>query len=332
MPSINNVEVVDRNNRPQVQARVMLRTFFINDGVYQDPYAISSVHVFKRANSLSPSTVLNSDGIVGSSITSTAAMVFGVTGTGIVDGATRDESFDEKWYNGTVLPQTDGSINQCSGVSGIYKIGVGEGQFACVLDGVAGSSLSGTDQNGSSIMNTATQATRYIDIWTVKLSQGSSWKTYINDFELFDDTFFTVTQPLMLRTKNKLFNKRVILGSVENIKIGTEVTIENAQIDESIKNIFRDSVITNAMISITKMNEDSSLPSRVPVVKSTKVEITADNTILYSFDTVKDLKNGSGVILNPDELGSKGGTYMVQVEYNILAEKIVSPMMYFIVK
>ena len=334
MPLINTTEVVDRNNRPQVQARVMLRTYFINDGLYQDPYAISSVQVFKRANSLSPSTVLNTDGLVASSTAATCVMGFGVSsnGTGVVNGIFKDDSFNVTAYTGTVLPEGDGSVNRCSGVSGIYKLGTG--QFACVLDGVAGSSLSGNDANGTSVTNTASQATRYIDIWTIKLTEGSTWKTYINDFELFDDTFFTVTQPLMLRSHNKLFNKRVILGSKENLKIGTEITVENAEIDESIRNIFKDTLITSASVTIKKMNEDSNLPSRTTVVESTNVEITSDNTIIYSFDTETALVNGdlpTGT-LEQDDLGSRSGTYALQVEYNLLTEKIVSPMMYFIVK
>ena len=86
MPLINTTEVVDRNNRPQVQSKVMLRTFFINDGVYQDPYAISSVQLFKRANNLSPSSVLNTDGLIASSNASTQTIMgFGVTGTGVVE-------------------------------------------------------------------------------------------------------------------------------------------------------------------------------------------------------------------------------------------------------
>ena len=60
MPLINDIPVVDRNNRPQVDSRVMIRTYFINDGAYQDPYAVSSVHIFNRMDHLSPNTILSS--------------------------------------------------------------------------------------------------------------------------------------------------------------------------------------------------------------------------------------------------------------------------------
>jgi len=346
MPSINNIEVIDRNNRPQVETKVMLRTFFINDGVYTDPYAVSSVQIFKRASNLSPNSVLNSDGLVSSGAASTVTqMGFGVTGTGVVGV---DESLLETKYLGKLMESTAEDAQPCSGVSGIYHLGTGE--FACVLDGKLGAELSGMTAPicgpgvcdgsvGITVQNTADAAIQYIDVWTVKMTPGSTWNTYINTFELYDDTFFTITQPLMLRTSNKLFNKQVILGSKENIKIGTEVTIENAQIDESIKNIFRENVITSATVVIQKLNEDSYLPSRVTVASSTDqyVEITPDNTIIYSFDTNLALTEGqwdkaSDKELNIDELGSKQGTYSIQVKYNLLAEKIVSPLMYFIVK
>lgn len=334
MPLINTTEVVDRNNRPQVQSKVMLRTFFINDGAHQDPYAVSSVQLFKRANNLSPGSVLGEDGLIASANAATqTVMGFGVRGSGIVNGTDADSSFDLSNYTGTLAPDTGAGSEPCSGVSGIYRLGTGE--FACVLDGVAGSSLSGNDWLGHRVGNTGSQATRYIDVWTIKLTQGSDWKTYINQFELFDDTFFSITEPLMLRSKNKLFNRQVILGSKENLKIGTEVTIENESIAESIKNIFRASVITSATVTIKKMNEDSYLPSRVTVVSSSDVQITADNTIIYNFDTVTALASGdlpAGTTLNTEELGSKNGTYALQVSYNLLSEKIVSPLMYFIVK
>ncbi len=334
MPSINNIEVIDRNNRPQVQSKVMLRTFFINDGVYADPYAISSVQIFSRANNLSPSSVLNSSGLVASSVASLTKMGFGVTSNGVVG---TDDSFDETNYKGVVAPDLGAGTEPCSGVSGIYKLGTG--QFACVLDGEI--ALSGNNALTTPIANTASGATRYIDVWTVKMTSNSSWNTYINEFELFDDTFFTITQPLMLRSKNKLFNKQVVLGSKENLKIGTEITVENAQIDESIKNLFKENVITEATVTIQKVNEESYLPSRVTVASSTTkyVEITPDNTILFSFDTTLLKDSGglwddsmTGATLKIDELGSKHGTYTVQVAYNLLSEKIVSPLMYFIVK
>ena len=335
MPLINTTEVVDRHNRPAVNSRVMLRTFFINDGEFTDPYQISSVHVFQRSQNLSPSTVLNTNGLVASASFVDAAMVFGVSGNGVVGS---DLSLAETAYSGTagistILPAPPGHVNQvqsCSALSGIYRLGKGE--FACVLDGLIGSSLSGVDDNGTVLMNTATAARRYTDIWTVKLVEGSDFKTFINYFETFDDSFISITEPLLLRTKNSLYNRQVILGSKTDLKIGTEITVENEYIDESVKNIFKDSVVTSATVVIKKLNEDSSLPSRVITVSSTDVNITSDNTIIYTLDTDTALVSGDGVTLNQDDLGSRRGTYAIQVTYSVLAEKIVSPMMYFVIK
>lgn len=335
MPLINTTEVVDRHNRPAINSRVMIRTFFINDGEFTDPYQISSVHVFQRSQNLSPSTILTTNGLVASGSASAAAMIFGVSGNGVVGS---DLSLAESAYSGaagttTILPAPPGHVNQvlsCSALSGVYRLGKGE--FACVLDGVIGSSLSGVDENGTVLMNTATAARRYTDIWTVKLVEGSDFKTFINYFETFDDSFISVTEPLLLRTKNTLYNRQVILGSKTDLKIGTEITVENENIDESVRNIFKESVVTSATVVIKKLNEDANLPSRVTVVSSTNVNITSDNTIVYSLNTDTALVDGDGPTLNQDDLGSRRGTYALQATYSVLAERIVSPMMYFVIK
>jgi len=46
---VNNTTVVDRGNRPNISQRVGLRTYFINDGAYVDPFEISSVLIFKKS-------------------------------------------------------------------------------------------------------------------------------------------------------------------------------------------------------------------------------------------------------------------------------------------
>ena len=56
------------------------------------------------------------------------------------------------------------------------------------------------------------------------------------------------------------------------------------------------------------------------------MEVTGDNTILFSFDTAV-LTNGS--ITN---LGAGTGTYSVEAKYTLLNETIISPMMYFTVR
>tara|TARA_R110000851_G_scaffold139109_3_gene275926 strand:- start:2808 stop:3785 length:978 start_codon:yes stop_codon:yes gene_type:complete len=325
MPLINSVEVVDRHNRPAVQSRVLLRTYFINDGEYTDPYAISSVHVFKRAQNLSPSSVLDTDGIVASGSTSSAAMVFSMSDTGVV---ATDPQFASSNYTGLLAGPSDDTLPVfCSGVSGVYKMGAGT--FFCVLDGLIGASLSGVDQNKNTIQNSASSTTRYMDIWTVKMTEGSDWSTYINHFELFDNAYLAITEPLSIHTRHKLYNKQVQLGSKTDLKIGTEFTLQNQNIDESIKNTFKQTSIQNARVVIRKDNDDINLPSRVLITSSTDVSITGNNTIIYSLDTA----NVTAVApFAKSDIGNLRGTYSLQVEYTLFSEKLVSPLMYFIVK
>tara|TARA_R100000458_G_C8251047_1_gene227969 strand:+ start:363 stop:1370 length:1008 start_codon:yes stop_codon:yes gene_type:complete len=326
---LNAVEVIDRHNRPPVLQRVLLRTFFINDGDFVDPYAISAVHIFKKSAHTSPSTVLNTDNLVASTVS--AAMVFGASGTGVV---ATDTSFQEVNYNG-VAATSNGDValgGACSSVSGIYKISKGE--FAVVLDGLLGSSLSGVakTQDTTIVTNTASAPTDYIDVWTVKLTQNSSWKTYINTFSLYDDTLFTITEPLLFKTRNKLVNKHITLGSKVNLKVATETTIENSNVTQEVKNIFKDSVITSAMMKIEKFNDNNPiLPSKYELSgysdTSSLIDITSDNTIVLNWDTevIKNLTANATEKLKRENIGSPAGAYLVTVKYNILNQTIVSP-------
>jgi hypothetical protein len=320
---LNAVEVIDRHNRPPVLQRVLLRTFFINDGDFVDPYSISAVHVFKTNANTSPSTVLNTDNLVAGD--ASGEMVFGASGTGIV---ATDTSFQEVNYNGIAVALG----GACSSVSGIYRLSKGE--FGVVLDGLLGSSLSGVakTQDNTIVTNIASAATDYIDIWTVKLTSGSAWKTYINTFTLFDDTLFTITEPLLFKTRNKLVNKHITLGSKVNLKVTTETTVENSNVTQEIKNIFKDSVITSAMIKIEKFNDTNPiLPSKYELSgysdTSSLVDITSDNTIILNWDTeiIKGLTTNATEKLKRENIGSPTGAYLVTVKYNILNQTIVSP-------
>ena len=347
MPLINSHEVVDRNNRPAVQSRVMLRTFFINDGEYQDPLIVSSCHIFARSQNMTPTSVLDSEGLVSEEMTPLARMVFAPSGDAKTFAPKINAQFAEDGYSQSLNTPVDGdgvplepNEIRCANVSGIYRLGVGE--YACVLDGVLATALSGIDGNGNSITNTADMATRYIDVWTVQMGEASKFKTFINEFTLYDDTAITLTEPALLRTKNNLYNRRVSLGSKTDLKIGTQITVENLNIDESIKNIFKGSTVTSATIEIQKVNEDSNLPGRFTVVSSTNVNLTSDNTIVYTFDTNKVLSQGdlTGSTDMPenerrafrDSVGNRAGTYALRVSYQLLHEKIVSEFMYFIVQ
>ena len=161
---VNNTEVVNRDNRPNVSQRVGLRTFFINDGAYVDPYEISSVQLFARSVTLSPKTVLDADQLV----SVTPLMAFAASGSLGLGSPTvhctetsptaapcnlAANGFDPAGYNPAIT------------ASGIYRVGVGE--YVVVLDQTL--SLSGWDYTTSTQVaaSSLSSVNNYVDLWTV---------------------------------------------------------------------------------------------------------------------------------------------------------------------
>jgi len=305
---LNGTSVVDRNNRPTVLQKVGLRAFFINDGVYVDPYDISAVTIFDKSANFTPSTILD-DNLIASGIdASIVRMNYAPSG-----------DMSPSNYN----PDTD-----ITSTSGVYR--VKEGEYIVVLDGTQ--DISGVyNLHGSSVLvpNSASAVKDYIDVWTVMLAEGSTYQSLINDFHLYDDTFFVVTEPLLLTASNKLINKHVTLGSKENIKIATEVTINNKTIDSSVENLFRDSAVVSPQIKIEKLNEGTeTLPAHVEVSgfsdTSALIDVTSDNTMVLNFDTTTLATHP-----NVADFGGLVGQYRITVKYNLLNELIVTPPLYF---
>ena len=312
---LNNTVLVDRGNRPNVSQRVGLRAFFINDGAYVDPFEISSVQLFKRDDTYSPSTVLGSDGLV----SSTPLMTYGASG----QTETANSNFDSSNYIPAVT------------ASGIYRVGTGD--YVVVLDQTL--ALSGFDTNTQTEVaaSSLSAVNDYVDLWTVKLNSASKYQVITNEFRLNEDTFFAFTEPLLLTTSNKLMNKHVRLGEVVDLKVSTETTVQNQKLSQSVQNIFKDSVITSATMEVKKVNQDlnfdgpftvSSFAESAATANSQPVTITKDNTIIMSFDTTK-LKDLSS--FTNGSFGSLTGTYSVQVKYTLLNETIISPLYYLTV-
>ena len=316
---INSYTIVDRNNRPNISQRVGLRTFFINDGAYVDPYEISSVLLFNELDTLTPSSVLDAENLV----SAVPLMAFGASSVTakpqtITVGNVGSSAFDTSNYT----PATN--------ASGIYRISTGE--YVTVLDQTL--NLSGWDYTNatqvaaSSLSSVAT----YVDLWTVKLDAASKYQVITNRFTLNEDTFFAITEPLLITTSNNLINKHVRLGEKVDLKITTETTLQNSTIDQSIQNIFKDSVITSAMVEVKKINRDTNYdgPFTVSAFSDTNgvVDVTKDNTLILNWDTSKlntltAFSNGT--------FGSVTGTYSVQVKYNLMNELIISPLFYLTV-
>jgi len=300
---LNGITVVERHNRPGTLSRNILRLNIINNGVSQDLYAVSSVSLFLKSQNVSPDTVLASGTQL---ISDTAASTVKFRWTGVSAASA---------FNTDV-----------SSASSIYKVGTGD--YAVVLDGTQG--VSSLDRSGTAIANQASSIGNYIDVWTVKVSANTDWTVFINDVKLFPDSFVAITEPLLLKSRTNLVPNKIRLGEIVDLKIATEVTVMNKNIDQTVKDTLSEGVIQNPKFRILKHNEDSNLPSRVEVKSyadtSAYVNLTGDNTMIYSLNT-SSLTSGTIT-----DLGAGTGTYSVEAKYNLMSETIISPLMYFTVR
>ena len=316
---VNNTEVVNRDNRPNVSQRVGLRTFFINDGAYVDPYEISSVQLFARSVTLSPKTVLDADQLV----SVTPLMAFAASGanpdgslvhcTKPIGGTGACADAFKPWYDPGVT------------ASGIYRLGLGE--YVVVLDQTL--ALSGWDYTTSTQVaaSSLSSVDNYVDLWTVKLNSASKYQVITNQFALNEDTFFAFTEPLLLTSSNKLMNKHVRYGEKIDLKVSTEITIQNKNIPQSVQNIFKDSAVTTATVAIKKVNQDPTFDGPFTVIGGGVMQITGDNTLMYNWDVATSITSAA----TNKGFGSKTGTYSVQVTYTLLKETIISPPFYLTV-
>jgi hypothetical protein len=150
------------------------------------------------------------------------------------------------------------------------------------------------------------------------MAQGSEYQLFINNFSLYNDTFTTITEPLLITTRNKLLNKNLRYGEHLDMKITTDITVQNNTLPEETKNILRDYQITNPQIKIERVNEDSiNQPARTEITPYVDANLTTENTILYSFNTT------SLVNVVP------AGTYIITAKYSYLTQDFVSPPFYF---
>lgn len=310
---LNNYKLSDRNNRPSVLSKVALECHFLNDGQYTDPFQISSVTIFNKSINFDPSKLLNPV-------------------TQLIDTSAVSGSVLMNFSNSSVFP-TNVAFNASSytggqTASGIFRTGVGK--YAVVLDGTI--DLSGVinlDGMDEFIKNSASSTGEYIDIWTINMYEGSELQTVINNFSLSRGGLTTLTEPLMFKSTSKLVNNRVTLGSKVSLKIATEVTIENANISTSIKNLFHDTVITSGCLQIEKLNDAGNLPARVVVSSFTDtinlVTITSDNVLLLTWDTSLLSTHPQLIAGN---FGSIQGIYQIRAKYNIFNETIITDPMY----
>jgi len=316
---LNGTSLVDRYARPSVGNKVALRTFFLNNGQLIDPYDISACTVFARVSSFSPSALIGDDGLIDSDYSSVVLMNFGVSGDvpgnphDGVDGRVTSQNLD--WLSATLYspgPQA----------SGIYR--TAEGDYVAVLDGEV--ALSGDfDQKGIAfeVKNGASSVQEYIDVWTVKLFQESEYQVFVNRFSLTDDTFTTITEPLIVNSSEQLKTKHVKIGEIIDMVVSTEFTIVNRSIPDSVRNTLVNYPINTVLVQIQKVNEDNvNQPAReiIQDFAATNVTVGPDNTILYNLNT-NNLAPTTGV----------PGNYIITVRYNLLNQTFQSSPLYFTV-
>ena len=311
---INNNQVTTRHERPTVLGPTALILYFISDGQYADPYEISGVSIFAASNNQSPSSVINSDGEIKSDVSGNVLMHFSNS-----NSRTNSNSFDPSNYT-------------VSDASGIYKLSTGK--YAVVLNDVQDTPYSVFNLSGNtSISNRVSATGDYIDVWTLKRNTGSDLDTIINEFTLTEDRFFGVTEPLLFRVATRLENNYLVLGSKVDLKFTNEFTLENANVDRSIVNLFKQSLVTDPMIEIYKKNQDRNLDARVEVsgyaATSGLMDVTSENTVIFTFDT-EALKTHPRLL--DGTLGSMTGTYVARLKFNALNQTIVSNDMAFIIR
>ena len=319
---LNGVTLVDRFNRPSVNGKVAVRTLFINSGEFIDPYDVSACTIFAKVSNETPAFIADPiDGLIKSAATSEVLMNFNISGNpnnnadghdGTGTKVTSQRLNDTVWFP----PYVPGDR-----ASGIHRVGVGD--YVAVLDGSLLTDLSGTYdirypyQGGIEVVNGASSVQDYIDVWTVKLYSGSEYQLFINSFSLYNDTFTTITEPLLITTRNRLLNKKLRFGEKLDMKITTDITVQNSTLSEETKNILKDYPITNPTITIKKVNDDSvNEEAWSNVVNDTPATLTTDNTIIYNYDI--------------DAWGTTGaGTYFITAKYSYLTQDFVTPPYYF---
>ena len=317
---LNGYDLTDRYNRPSVGSKVAIRTQFMNNGTLIDPYDISACTIFQRLANASPSSILDdTTNILKTGLTlgpTGVVMNFGVSGgaIGTADVHTGIHPYvtSERVNNTTWFPDYEPGVQ----ASGIYRVSAGD--YVAVLDGTrdlsGGYNMHSGFNAGSTVANSASALTEYIDVWTVKLFQDSDWQVFINNFTLYNDTFLALTEPLILTTSNRLATKHMYIGAKQDIVITTDITVGNRNLSEEVKNIIQDYGISATQFSLKRIKEGYAVPGSTSITTEIDdVRVTADNTIIYNFDTSTKTP----------------GTYVVEVEYEFLNQTIASGPMYF---
>ena len=321
MTKIDNYVVVPRHNRPGTMSRNFLEFQTMLNGQYFDPYEVCSVHIFKNNEADSPDKYLVRDGsspyyghVKGSAAIASADMIFcnsgGINWEEPKRQNPRHAHFRPSRYNGQAR-QWGGRI-----------LRTGRGKFGVILQPSSAWFAASATYNRefpdlNQKVNSASSTGKYFDIWTVVTHAGASATTYINNFELKRDNLVTTTEGINFTTSHKLLQKYLEMGSRIKLELTTEHVIHNRNIPPDVKNLFMDSVITNARFKVWKVTDKGRIPVRGWRGSGGHVEISSADTITYLFDTNRLRRRW--VLRRTGE--PPEGIYEIQAKYRILNER-----------
>ena len=306
MIALNGIDFPERHDKPAVGGKVALRALFYNDGQLVDPVDVSSVSIFKFTDYASSALFVPSSNL----LSAQPLMQFAASGS-TPDSVTGTPGYVATWGGGTDF----------SHASGVFKNSTGDYVVPVRMD----KALSGVWESGKlEVSSGVSAAISYIDVWTVKLLAGSQYQSFIHRWTLYEDTFFSITEPMLVKTRTTLSNKHLRYGEKIDLKAPVEVTVENRNISQSIINTLKSTLVTSGAFKIVKVNDNTSLDGPFTVSgfadTSSTVNVTSDGTFIFPWDTNK--------IPTSSDFGEAKGTYAIQVLYWANGQKIVSPRFY----
>jgi hypothetical protein len=311
-PNSYDITVVGRHNRPGVLNNTFLEMYFMNNGQYQTPYAISAVWVFPVPSSASAGEYLD--------------LSAGSSNYGLVTSSSEIDYCQYKWTGSGTTPETllssysfaaSGYTGDSSQSRYIWRIS--EGRLGVVLDPDASAII-----NETLVDNQVSSIGEYYDIWQVKMTSTSDWTTYIGKFELFNDNFIFVTEPLNLKVKSRLDTPRVNEGSIIDLEIPVDITVAGHTTSEDIKTLFNHSVVDNAQIEIQRVVDNA------PWIEVSGYSDTSGSVRVDSNDTIKFLLDTT-TLSTVTGVGTAAGIYKVRAKFTILNETFVTDQFSLIV-
>ena len=286
MATFNGFSVVKRYNRPSILLRTQLEMFFTNNGTYFDPDDISACYILPDTTTTNGSPDLY--------INRTASDV-GTSAYGQLNAS--GEALKVATYTGISSVSDYSPVLDPSSASAIYKVDTG--QYSIIADG-------GPFPEYSSL---GLSDGKYFDAWLVRDFESGSYKLYWNKFTVYNDRVLTFTEPFQLTSKSKLAQRYVELSSIVTLRVTTDTFVANQNMSRELKDMFRDSVLTNANIRIRKRNPyTSGEMTTIQDWTSDGVDISSEDTILYTWNT-QSLEKGD---------------YVVEVNYQALEQTFYS--------